>query len=137
MPVGSSNLPTPTRKGNKVKPVINFAMLDGRSEGLIFLEFHTGETGQRKHFPNGWKDKENFTLVDYPKVRMGMGSVHNQKVRRELETELLKRMDVVLKGLRTEYEEKFEDDDGSNKELCPEEDMPDWPGAEYYHLYYT
>ena len=102
------------------------------------MEFHTGEIGQRKHYPNGFKrGSTDFTLVDYPKTRMGAGSIHNQKVQRELETELLKRMNVVVKELRAEYEEKFEDDDGTNKELCPEEDMPPWPGREYYHLYYT
>ena len=134
--VRGSNPRGRTNERKNVKPKVNFAMLDGKAEGLIFLEFYTGETGERKFWPEGFGKGEPI-IKEYPKAILGQGSIHNQKVARELETELLKRFDVVLKELRTEYEDRFEDDDGSNKELCPEEDMPEWPGMMYAHLYYT
>ena len=70
-------------------------------------------------------------------MKLGNGSIHNQKVKRELEVELLKRMDAMLTQLRADFEDKFEDDDGSDQGWCPTEDMPEYPGREYYHLYYT
>lgn len=119
-----------------MKPKINFAQLDGKAEGLIYLEFLTGETGKRNHWPEGY-GKGTPIEKEYPVTKLGMPSVHNQKVQRELETELLRRFGAVLEQLRVEYADKFEDDDGNNKELCPEEDMPAWPGIEFGDLYYT
>ena len=119
-----------------MKPIVNFARLDGRSEGLIYLAFLTGETGKRKYWPEG-RGKGTPVETEYPVTKLGTPSVHNQKVQRELETELLKRFKVLLEQLREEYADEFEDDDGNNKEWCPEEDMPEWPGKEYGHLYYT
>ncbi len=119
-----------------MKPIVNFAQLDGKAEGLTYLEFLTGEIGERKFWPEGY-GKGEPVIREYPIAKLGRPSVHNQRVQRELETELLKRLDVLLTELRTEFEDKFEDDTGNNKEWCPEEDMPEWPGRKYGHLYYT
>ena len=75
-----------------MKPVVNFAQLDGKAEGLTFLQFHTGKTGERKMWPEGY-GKGEPVVQEYPEVKLGTPSIHNQKVQRVLERELLKRMD--------------------------------------------
>ncbi len=119
-----------------MKPVVNFAMLDGKEQGLTYLTYLTGEVKTMNHWPEGYKKGEPVE-VEYPVQTNGRPNVHNQKVQRELETELLKRMDAMLTELRSDFEDRFEEDDGTCEEWCPDEDMPDWPGSNYYHLYYT
>lgn len=76
-------------------------------------------------------------MQEYSVINGGTPSIRNQKIQRELEVDFLKRLDSLLKELRTEYEEKFEEDDGKETEWCSEADMLDYPGGNCDRLYYT